>query len=116
MCIEMTQSPMAVFILQDGATVTVNGVPMIFTVPPYPSAYVYFTTADSDIDAFHKRDAEEMAKLDKDDPHYNFIVKHMGECYYDEYIKHVRQTENGSSGFTREELFKLFTTNQFVIA
>lgn len=116
MCVEMTKSPMAVYVLSDGAIVTVNGVRMIFTVPPYPGAYVYFTTEDSDVEGFHKRDAEEIAKLDKNDPHYDFIVKHMGECYYNEYVKHVRRTENGSSSFTREELVEMFQSGDYVIA
>ena len=116
MCVEMTKSPMAIHMLQDNAIVTVNGVRMTFHVPTFPSAHVYFMTEDSDVAGFSKRDAEEIAKLNKDDPHYDFIVKHMGECYYAEYVRHVRKTEDGSSGFTREEFYEMFTTNQFVIA
>lgn len=116
MCVEMTQSPMAVHVLSDGAVVTVNGVRMIFTANTAFGGDVYFTTEDSDMDGFDKRDSEEMSKLDKNDPHYDFIVKHMGECYYGEYIKHVRPCERGASLYSREEFARMFATGEFVIA
>lgn len=116
MCVEMTKSPMAVFVLQNGASVTVNGVRMIFTADPRFGDSVYFTTEDSDMDGYEKKDAEEMAKLSEDDPHYDFIVKHMGECYYSDFIKHLRPSENGASLFSRNEFFEMFSSGDYVIA
>lgn len=116
MCVEMTKSPMAVYVLCDGAVVTVNGVRMIFTASAAFGDSVYFTTADSDMAGYDKREAEESAKLDKDDPHYDFIVKHAPAAYYGEYIKHVRNAEYGASLFTRAEFSQMFLSGKFVIA
>lgn len=116
MCVEMTQSPMAVHVLQDGAVVTVNGVRCVFTAKASFGPCVYFTTEDSSMEAYGEREAAEFAKLDKDDPHYDFIVKHAPSVFYGEYIKHVRKVEHGASLLTRAEFEEMFHTGEFVIA
>lgn len=116
MCVELTQSPMAVLILQDNAVVLVNGVRCVFTARPEFGGDIYLTTEDSDYAGYDARDAEEMSKIDKDDPHYDFLAKHMGECYYADYIKHVRRKGSGVGLYSRQEMADMLFSGDYEIA
>lgn len=115
MCIEMMVSPMAVHVLRDGATVTVNGVRMIFSAKPEFVDGVYFTTEDSDMDGY-EAELKTVIESAESEEEKEVLRRYAPEGIYPDYIKHLRPTENGASLLTRREFEELFHSGKFVIA
>lgn len=115
MCVEMTVSPLAVYILRDGAVVTVNDVRMIFSAKPEFMDGVYFTTADSDMPAYEAALSALISEAETEDEKET-LKRYAPECLYPDYIKHVRPNTNGPSLLTRDEFAQLFKTGDYVIS
>lgn len=124
--LELIDNPSAVMHLQDGTHVLVGGVEMVFKVDSHTThhverGYVYLTNADADHTGYEancEKLREEHTALYPDPERAPFDIEfvfRMGGGDYDQYVKHLRASENDVAMMNRAKMADLLASGVYVI-